>query len=595
MTITLFGDSFRGGLVLVPAVGSAAPGPFDGWTSVLTIPAAAFTAGHSYLLIASGLVGDCVAGKTDPALALRVEVSWREGGGSYWSGLEQRIDPTMVALIPDRPPFSQVPRWGRGFPFIAMIPHAPVAAQDLELIARFAWPSGKVRGVDFQADFCYLDQISVMVWDLTVIGTSPLSQVYRKSYASSDPVNGTALGGLPLATILAQTGIPGGAWLIAWSALIAPESLNSSIGPVGRLWTTLPGVFPWANDPLVHFGQAVRPNRLTDRYWMGQAGIFGAGSSWTAEVHLGDDSPTPGRLYRAELMVLDVGTAMDPWVWTGTPAGGDGRFWSQPYQGDYTFQRKTFTDSGALRRQAFFFSGRASAQVGCRTRLEVDSGALFEPRLGAIASRTRTASKSLYCSVPSVTGAKVEIGIGAHSFALLGDVPLRDYPPLETAENVQSAVLSFHLFAFAMGHDSDPPVSAYETPGPPIAIVPGRETALDPAHLPELPIEPTLSTSLSLETEIREIEFALGYRATHPKYLKARRVYSLSWQGMTRDECNTLAAFFRSSALGGIRWRPPGAIIDTAWILNPRSITIEGFEAISATFVELTFVAEEIV
>jgi hypothetical protein len=589
--ITTFGISERTRGPVTVATGSHLA--TAGWTSVLRVPAARWVAGHTYLIVLSGMIGDTDAGKTDPTLALRAELSFLEGGGSYWGNVELKLDPTIPALVPSAGPFAEVSPLGRGVPFFAAVPYTvPGTALDLEVIARFAWPAGKVRGVDFQAISFRLDQVALLAFDLTVAGSSPLTQYFRQAYVAPSPSAGAALGGIPPAALVTQTGIPGGAWLVLWSALIAPRSSNSSLGPIGRLWTNISGLpFLKAAEPIVHFGQAPRPDPATDRYWMGQIGIIGAGSTWAAELQVGDDSPTPGLIYRAELLILDVGTAMSPLVHAAAPSGGSGIFFDAPFQGDYDFHRQTFAHAYARRRQVWFYHGRASAQVGCATVLEVDSGPLGAPQIGAIATRTRTASRTLYCGVPQAFGADVEIGLGTHAFMLRGLVPPRDEALVPAqAENLDTRDLE--LLSFCLEHDSDPPAETVETPGPPIAVVPMRETALDPGSLPSLPVEPSLAVQLTMDPEIRSITYTRGYRTTSPRYIRARRAFQLSWRGLEVDAADDLLEDLEDASKAALGWTAPGDLERRAWAIYPPQISREGSDALACTLIELVFVAE---
>ena len=670
--VTRFGFAER--LPVGVAVSTGGTAFNAGWSTVLRIPASRFVANHTYALVLTGMIGDfagCL--KQSPTYEVRAEISFREGGASYWSHVEHRIDPMIPALAWESSSFSEAPSNGRGLPFQFIVRYdVPATPVDLELIARFTWAPSLTRGVHFQAGSFMVDQLSVLAWDLDVLTSSPLSRYFLESWNTSDWNGGVPLETPPV-SILSHTDVPGGAWFCAWSCLICPDNAATGEGPTAELITNSTPARPWATHPKVHYAQATNPLLFTDRYWMGQQGLLSYGGAWTPALRVEDARPGyKGRIYRAELLLVDV-TLLDPFLQVCAPSAGAGGFFIQDYRGHFDFHRREFTSHNHVGRVAFMSSTRCSAQVGCAQILEVDSGELFRPSLGAIASRTRGALPGAWCGVPQAAGGVVEIGVGEHGFLARGKTFPRDEGRLSTdyylnqawtetapfsnvwTRNVSgvyptdlyfgstlgtlvasaaavSAAYQWHydsgtgvltaysetvstnptaaygsmrliilgpsnldptdlwIYGFALEHHSDPPVSTYEEPGDPVPVDPGRESGLDVAAMPVLPHEPSWSLQVSYPSEVRSIEFPSGYKVTHPRFLRMRRIYQLRWVGLASAEADELAEFFRDNASGAWAWTPPGSLAASGWVLDPQSFRRDGSSTIEATVLELVFV-----
>ena len=200
---------------------------YDGFESMLSIPVSKFPAGHSFLLVVTGVLGDFHSfTRSSPAIDLHVELGFREGSGTYWGLGDMRMDPfnTYYQALTSSSP-TGLGWWHHGFPF-QMMYQLNQPTGDLHLVARVKRPNTP-RGGSWDFSSAGME-ITMLVWDLTVLGSGNY-QIAGVTTPQTFPATLTDLQNISGA---------GGAWVIYHSALATTKQIVAgSAGCIAHLWS----------------------------------------------------------------------------------------------------------------------------------------------------------------------------------------------------------------------------------------------------------------------------------------------------------------------------------------------------------------------
>lgn len=128
-------------------------------------------------------------------------------------------------------------------------------------------------------------------------------------------------------------------------------------------------------------------------------------------------------------------------------------------------------------------------------------------------------------------------------------------------------------------------------PGPDVVVVPGREAPAT-AGLPTLPSQPETSYEEGLEAVLHELRPLSGEVLTWPKFLGARRAFTLRWSAQSRSQRDAILTFFATLSNRAFQWTPPGepAAIPLAMVEAPSSTDVGVLHVVTVRALELVFV-----
>jgi hypothetical protein len=156
--------------------------------------------------------------------------------------------------------------------------------------------------------------------------------------------------------------------------------------------------------------------------------------------------------------------------------------------------------------------------------------------------------------------------------------PVHGFPTAWAIRDV--SIVQFHLVRDANVLPTDPP-----TAPAPILLVPGRESP-DAASLELPPLAPNAETGEESGLEFAAIAGATGYRRRWPLFSRPRRVFTIAWAPITKDQSDELFAFLvanpawqyvplRGAAVAVLSLDPPDVVMDGGGLWSCRQRVAE--------------------
>lgn len=535
-------------------VTSQAMGLLANFTKILTVPKAELVAGHSYTAVVTGTCG-AFWHRVPANPFTAAQITALVGSGNYfWMPKLHQQDGKFANWQAVWDPLNK--RWAtglRGLPFQMILNFTmPTPAEDFHVIARMLVNAQNHPGGKF-----LVENVSAILWDQTEIAATSGTDAFVRSYNA--PV--IRIPHVNQSLVRPLTGTPGtaGTWVIYHSALLTgtnPQS-NDRIG-LDNLASQM------FNMPigLCAYGSRI-PSGTT--IWLGQQGVrdLAASEKLSQWLH-GFFAPGPPKGYYHQGEIFAVRLHPDQQFFR-TPTGKSSAlgFWNKAFQG-IPIGPALFNVSYS---SDYWFFGTAGTgpipNAAMTTVVEVDGGEFRPIEVHAATGQGPVAN----CQIVRVENP------GQHNGEFQGRLWGEAYFADAKRLNGQLG-RDPQLYGFGLRANYQPAFDADEFKGPITVIVPGRETTLAVASLPQLPSPPSYAFSVDVQNQLREFQTARGDMIASPKFLKARRIFRFQWVGLDQVEGEALKDFFdglRASSGGTFRWRFPGEFADVAFTLDADS------------------------
>lgn len=549
----------------------------DGFSLLLTIPKEELVLGHSYVAVITGTCG-AFWHRQATRKWRSAELTARLGPSTFtWKNFIHVQDGSHTPWQAVYDSFNQ--RWIsglRGLPFTIIYPFTmPSPAVDFHVVGRI-----KVSSISDPGGKFLVENVTAILWDLTEIAATSGVDAVVSSYAGSNfliPYVTQALS-RPITTAAIPTS---GTYLIYHAAFLTGRNAlsNDRIG-LDDLTTQK------FNRPIGNT-QMGSPNPLLSAHWIGQQGVrdLTAPEQLSQWAHAIYQAPNlQGWYHHGEVLAIRL-HADQQLFRSPTGPGAVSAFWAAPYQGT-PIGPTTFS---VVFSSDYYLWGHADNTIpaGASTPLiEVDGGEFRPIEVHSIPGRGPVPN------LPTVRCENPQLHDGQHIARLWGEAYWEDV----AAFAVPQIGRDIQVYGFGLLAGYIPAAPVLEVKGPAVAVVPGRETGLAVASLPELPSAPSYAFSVDVQNYIREITIPRGDQITHPKFLKGRRIFRFVWTGLSTSEGTALRTFFdglRATSGGTFRWRLPAEFADVAFTLDGDSfITIPNLD--QATYV-VSFDALELV
>lgn len=496
--------------------------------------AANFIGTHNYLFLVTGRIGAWVGGSTNPAIPSVVEFGTVAAGVFTRACLGASLDSGAVAYQD-----NGLAGQGRvGFPFVMVHKHAMSATpEDVEIRAHAG-----------DASSAYVSDLAIWWWDTGVfpeqssITNGNVTLPRYPTFTAADQITVTHTSGTERHLILYSVDMgfadPANAWHSRVNrgggfatAFIGASNRHIGSSGVGTV------VAPWRQS-LGFF----RVHEITSGTESFQVQVASSQSS----------TANPGQnLYRSA--IASVKLADSEFQFNATVSGLYGVN-SSPGTSSLTFQvaasNESFTGEDCYTAVA---STHAAIGTSQRNKLRLNGLEIA----GHQGLHVRCGDST--CTMPMIALASERLlGPFQHTLDQRG---LRN--PYETPQG--SAQNGFDVTELAVPRNAIPAAPTPFTPGPEVALIPGREAPALSA-LTVLPIEPSFALPEQRQFATRRWEMDTMHVVAHAMFGSPRTAWDLTWENLSAADYATLIAFLEARGATAWKWRPLHESADQAFV-----------------------------
>lgn len=538
------------GTITVASMGSQ-PGPVggDGWETVAVLPSSKLPAGgpKRYCVIVTGKIGNCVHTGAPPSRGvLQLALGLRNGGS-------QSISPVHRQSISVTEPIG--PLVGIPFMFMMLQSSSPSISDpffgptftngvgpEFALFGRAYW-NGDPTAYAIQFDVTDL----TWIWFETSAIPSP-DQLCEAYVPSSPAALATSTAGVYLNSN--QPGAEGQKWLHFHAITYEPRAAGQAAPS-----------FQFGYSPSVGSYSGFVPKIGTNGRWGQNRALFVTGASEVAMLSQGAfwygvqpagtflpavmarDRQTLGsgvatRVHRYAYFGVRLDNLLDVLARTETEVQGATSGLVTP-----PFFPQVYVP---LERPATGIVSQPCAMV--HGIVQTQGLQAYE----AVLTTNQNRTLDFLDSCAQADAARSE-GVSCMAFAQQG--LSRSMPDLQyragfvsvlNGSSISLSVRDITILQFNLVRDPDPNPGIPGSPGSPLLLAPGRESA-NPASLPVLPVEPDGEEAEDAALAGARVDGATGYSRTWPLFARVRRTMTLTWTGISESDGATLYAFLKAN------------------------------------------------